>query len=393
MSKFSKLGASALALALALTMVPVDANAMVDYNYSADGKTYTATSKETGKSAGYEKVTWGDYDDYYYDRKSGDSDYATNYYVPKKVNVQLKCYTDVTIPFSYGQVSISKLKVNSGKANITVKQSGYDKNINDTYETYTENADGTSKRYYTDPATGAKTEITDSNKENLYNWGSATIRVYGKKAGKSVISFQINDANGNKVATKKITVTVKENASAFKNVTFAGKKLIEADGKHTYDNINDGYDFTTKKSGKFKVTMNKGFKLKSIYVEKYLGEEKYASSDSYTSTRSITTRLDLNGDGDCKDTIDGISESEKSSYSYEKIKNGKKVKLNTVPSYDYEKLEYKDSKADGTEYTVTNENEYKGNLSSTRFYVVYQDTLTKEWDTSSFTITRRVSKK
>lgn len=90
----------------------------------------------------------------------------------------------------------------------------------------------------------------------------AEIEMYAKKAGKYKVTFQVcNDKN--KVVSKhtiNVTATTTYNAP-IKNATFAGKS--------TYF-----YSVVSKKSGKFKVTMNKGFKLKSITMQTYDAQGK-----------------------------------------------------------------------------------------------------------------------
>ncbi|WP_035767389.1 hypothetical protein [Butyrivibrio sp. NC2002] len=383
MSKFSKFGASALALALSFALVsPVTANAkMTDYNRNADGS-YTATSKETGKSASYTRVTE---EEYSYKLTSGSSDFANTYYNYKKVKVQTGRYNYIDVPFSYGQVSVSKVKIKSGKDVATVKVAGYTKNTNVWYE----DANDAGTYYIIDPATGERIKKTAdaTAADELKDYGAVQFRIYGKKAGNAVIQYQINDANGNKVATKKIKVTVGD--TGVKSVKFAGKEIyanvLENAKSDTYFN---------KKSGKLKVTMNKGYALKNIYVITDPGyEDKVVNEDGDIERSTKTVRLDLNGDGDCLDTIDGISESEKKTEVYTKVKNGKKIKLGSEPYLSNYSKTFYDRTVDGKDYKGIYENSSVGNVSSTRILIIYQDKLTKVYDTDYVDIYRTLSKK
>lgn len=133
------------------------------------------------------------------------------------------------------------------------------------------------------------------NSSNLSN-NYAEIGMYAKKAGKYKVTFSVCNEK-NKVVSKhtvNVTATTTYN-SPIKNVTFAGKN-------------NYFIGVTSKKSGKFKVTMNKGFKLKSITMQTYnaqgnlvekkiknnanvtLGEYAYKSEDNYESSNSDSWR-------------------------------------------------------------------------------------------------------
>jgi hypothetical protein len=358
---------------------------MTDTNRNADGS-YTETSKETGKSASYVKVT--EEGDSYYKLVSGSEDFEDTYYNYKKVRVQVGAYNTIAVPLSYGQVSVSKVKIKSGKDVVSVKVAGYTKHQND--DPYTINDAGT--EYIVDPATGERIKKSaDATLDELFkDYGDVTFRVYGKKAGKAVIQYQINDANGNKVATKKMTIFVGD--TGIKSVKFAGKEIY-ADA---LKNAKSGTYFN-KKSGKLKVTMNKGYALKNIYVITDTGYEDKTTTDEYGRTTTKRSdkkvRVDLNGDGDCNDYIDGLWENEESTSVYKKVKNGKKIKLGTEPySNDYEKSTYT-YKTGNKDYLETIEESYLSNLSSTRVLIIYQDKLTKEYHTGNVTIYRTLSKK
>lgn len=118
---------------------------------------------------------------------------------------------------------------------------------------------------------GHKIKNLKSNSDNLLVkqtsqwWSSYTdnpyayIEMYAKKAGKYKVTFSVcNDKN--KVVSKHTinVIAATTYTSPVKNATFAGKSTYFYSG-----------NIVSKKSGKFKVTMNKGFKLKSITMHTY----------------------------------------------------------------------------------------------------------------------------
>ncbi|WP_026491800.1 hypothetical protein [Butyrivibrio sp. XPD2002] len=116
-----------------------------------------------------------------------------------------------------------------------------------------------------------------------------------------------------------IKVIVKAASQAIKTVTFAGKVLTN--GRAEDDGLQNnrlwtkgwGDNTTTAKSGKISVVMNDGFKLKKIEVgSPNVVDGKYKEADK---------------------SIDGT-------YTWKKVKNGKKVKLN---SKDYSMIGVKPS--------------------------------------------------
>ena len=379
MSKFSRLGASALALALSIALVsPVTVSAMTDVNKNS-GDTYTKTSKETGKT-----TTWSKGDDEYDDELiSGASDFEETYYNHKKERVQVGEYTFITVPLSYGQVSVSKVKIKSGKDIVAVKVAGYEKYIN--FRCDEVNEAGT--RYIVDPATGERIKkIADATDAEKYkDYGIVKFRIYGKKIGDAVIQYQVNDAKGNKVATRKMKISVGD--TGVKSVKFAGKEIYADVLVNRKANT-----YFSKKSGKLKVTMNKGYALKSIYVITDPGYED-VTEGNYKHRRPKTVRLDLNGDGDCLDTIDGIEEKEDNNKIYTKVKNGKKIKLGSQPSKSAYLKETSTNELDGKEYQSSAESLLVNGLSTTKILIIYQDKLTKDYLTAFAEIERVLGKK
>lgn len=92
-----------------------------------------------------------------------------------------------------------------------------------------------------------------------YPFGYARIGLYAKKPGNYKVSFDVCDAAGKKTAKLTVKVRARYNTgydSPIQKATFSGKQ-------------DAFYTLSKKKSGKFKVTMNKGYKLKSITMVTY----------------------------------------------------------------------------------------------------------------------------
>lgn len=161
---------------------------------------------------------------------------AKAYVSPKSITIPVgSTYeTDVNIDYSLGDAKITKIK--SSSKNLYVKQ--------------------THQEYH----------------ETQYNWsehpyGYATLRLYAAKPGKYKVTFQVCNAQGKKVSKHTVKVTAKEMDleyynPALKKVTFSGKQDVFG-------------MITNKKSGKFKVKMNKGYKLNSITLRYYDASGKW----------------------------------------------------------------------------------------------------------------------
>ena len=92
------------------------------------------------------------------------------------------------------------------------------------------------------------------------DYGNTYISFFAKKAGTYKVTFDVVKPDGTVRCTK--TITVKTNSyeaatSPIKSIKYAGKDL------YSY------YPYTTKTSGKLKVTLKKGYKLVSIKIGKY----------------------------------------------------------------------------------------------------------------------------
>lgn len=118
--------------------------------------------------------------------------------------------------------------------------------------------------WFTFDSAGSKITNLKSNSKNFvvkvtnYSSTECGISYYAKKAGSYKITFTIKPKSG-----KSIKKTVKVTAGKvdpIKKVTFGGKQIPI----YTYWNSRALY--TTAKSGKLSVSMNKGFKIKKIRV-------------------------------------------------------------------------------------------------------------------------------
>jgi hypothetical protein len=223
-----------------------------------------------------------------------------------------------------------------------------------------------------------------------------------KKTGKTNLSFDIVNKNGN-VSKVKTTVYVVSDTDVFKTFTYGGKSLL--DDYSNPKNINYGkrendtlWDVATKKKGKLVVKTNANYKIKSIeigklYTEKWseglTGTDRYGNTydrtdnySAYSNSGTTTThRVDLNGDGDFDDTVNGISESNVR-YKYTKVKSGKTIKLSTVGT-DYDSsfsYTMKDSKNSKDELINYSSNTKDRNLyAPTKVRVTVYDKLTKTY--------------
>ena len=227
--------------------------------------------------------------------------------------------------------------------------------------------------------------------------------------GLAMDAFAVSICKGlaaGKVTKKNIKVTVAKDTFMFKSVTYAGKSLLYDFSKGANNNnyIYSGANkqrmsYTTKKAGKFKVTPSKDYKIVNIWVERDNAWVPYADPDRNYDDKYGTcnvselirqkTPVDLNGDGDCFDTIDGINEAAGATYSLQRLKNGKKLVLGkNVYKKDYKySYQSKLSKSNSSSYTKD-----ESNLITTDIVVVYQNKITKQYGSYPFSITLRVGK-
>ena len=136
--------------------------------------------------------------------------------------------------------------------------------------------------------------------------------------------------------------------------------------------------------------------MKNIYVLRKIGyaSEAYDASSSNKGTHLVeqTTGIDLNGDGDFFDRINGIQETAKSGYTYTKIRNNGKVKLSTVPDSKIADDYYVEQTVDGQPLNKTVKKNYESNMATTTFIVVVQNKRSKEYHSYSFSVIRKIGK-
>ena len=348
-----------------------DNNGNVTYTNKANGKTYTVYADGT---------------------TAGDDTYAImSKEALSRDTVELGHFKDIRICLPYGQSKISNLKVKKGKGVISAK-------IAKAYVTksqqinFAKEKDGT--YFYRDRLTGQK--INTGTQSSMYtDYADYYVRIYGKKLGKAVLEYQVYDSNGSKVARKKIQINVRKNGEAVISATFGGRSLLidysqNANNKKYiyYNGTKSGGQYTTKKSGKFKVKLSNDYRLKAIYVQRRYGLEKKPhtekSYDGY-DTSNIYRALDLNGDGDYNDVIDGISEGKLVAVYYEKIRNGQKIVLNNSQAVLED--EYRDTH-DNSNHSLTETR----NIAGTTIIVLYQDKRTGNYYHWKTDINRFVSK-
>lgn len=329
MKGLKKLGSMALAAALTVTMaVPLTANAEVIRTYERDAEgnitNITYTNEDTKKS-----YSEKDYNFY------GNNEYHTAQTLVsaiKTVTISVDSYNEAFMVMTTKDVSKYE-NFKSNKKDLKVKVMQKLEYIDPKKESYAydfEDKNLNGNKYY-------KNVNGDIVAVPYANWnkdlpkgedmGAYTVRLYAKKAGKYKITYNAKLKNGTTVK-KTIKVIAKDNGQPIKEITFAGKMLTESKyfdyekeklepvpfGEE-YSLQNNrlwakgfGPNYTTAKSGKIQVTMNKDFKLKKIEVG--------------------TPGLIKNKDGmlvykDEPNSIDFY-------YNWKKVKNGKKIKLSKV---------------------------------------------------------------
>lgn len=175
-------------------------------------------------------------------------------------------------------------------------------------------------------------------------YGYARIGFYARKTGNYKVTFDVCDVNGKKVSSHTIKVKATESgtySSPFKKVTFAGKPIF--------------HELTSKKSGKFKVSMNSGYKLKSISVAT-------TDANGHTVTKTIKNNA--------KVTL-GV-------YTY------KHENENDYYDYDYDPVTDQEIRTPRWSYNLST-----GFFAETEFRVTYVNTKTKAEGTSSFYLYRQ----
>lgn len=233
--------------------------AYVEEKENLDG-TYTYTDTDTG-----ETVT------------AVDNRQSINPLIKKELDtwtIETESYlNNITLNTSLDVARLGNFRTNSDALKIKIMRKhecnygldGYERNY-----FYVETPDGF---YYRDINGNRKKidhdEIRKTNKyEGLANY---RIRLYTKKTGKYQFSYDALDHDGNVIATKTIRIVAKKDASPIKEATFGGKRFYVSNARRQEGFTEDLYNkktagYTSKKSGKLKVIMNKGFKLKKLEI-------------------------------------------------------------------------------------------------------------------------------
>ncbi len=159
------------------------------------------------------------------------------------------------------------------------------------------------------------------------------IQTYAKKEGNYTLTVTIK--KGKKKVSKKIRVYAREFNGAFASVKYGNTEL------GSFDSI------TTKAgSGKFKVKMNRDYKLLELQIGTYVGSSvDYNKEESYDSDDVI---------------------------KWSKLKNGSKINLSTATKYTTER-----GRLSG-DYQYSNKTDYDFLYPVTPIRVVYKDKLTGE---------------
>lgn len=383
MVKFSKLGAAALALALTVTFVAPtqvkawSAESSVDVDYSTDDKgVITYKNNANGK-------TW----------TSDDEDYLKEYegkqveYKEDTIDIETKAYTEFTIGTKPGEADIDKIKAKSGKGNISFKVVSKSSILRDAkFKDICSKDDKGNYYYYYQ---GKKINVPEADLEKSAGYVSVTLRVYGKKVGKTVLEYKTKDKDGKVVGKNKLTVNVKDDAAAITKITYGGKVLISSTlteiNTNSYDGVYGDGEFgdeprysgtyVTKKSGKFKATAGKGYKIVAVYARVYNDYELSEDGEQYNHKKT--------NNGFAKGTRTyGIEGNDNSPYTWTKIKNGGKLTLSKVPT--------EKTPAHTDEYVSSTG--YTSNFATTTVKVVYQHKKSKKFGVYNVPITLRLKK-
>ncbi|WP_026525974.1 hypothetical protein [Butyrivibrio sp. MB2005] len=394
---------------------------IVGYKGYFEGCTFYNT--QTKKSSSYKNEVYNNYT----------ADEAKFNSFQSAIMVKKGEITYLRVALSGGDTEISNVK--SSKKKIA-KVSVYKKMSSDT----TTNKDNVQIRPEKDPSTGKttytvyycttvgakvvvgtfddrdKAEEAAKGAEMTASSAVRYIKIVGNKTGKSKLTFNIKNKNGN-VSKVSTTINVVDDTSIYKTLSFGGQSLLEKDlDKKSFYAIPDNYFYTTKAKGKLVAKANKNFVIKKIekgvlYTENDTrglddtiydedGDPVGKYSDTYSaysySGKKTTHKVDLNGDGDFDDTINGVYE-DRVSYKWSKIKSGKTLKLSTVgesygssSSYTYKYEYYKNRK--GENRSVSNVEKDRNFDATTAIRITYFNKITKQYGTDTFYITRSVSK-
>lgn len=391
MRNFSKIGATALAMALSVTLVaPISASAEIieTYEYDASGNKVatTYTNEDTGESRStkdIQEVSW-DYDEDTEDdvRKITNPSYSyglssTLARQRSSIVISTNSYNESIGLYTTRDVAkFTNFKSNKKALKVKVldKHEEIDTNAADEkghaydYSSYSEKDE--KYTYYYRNVNDQVIAVTDYKDLPLgYDSASYSIRLYTKKAGKYKFSYDAVLKNGTTV-TKTINVIAQEDGNAIKKVTFGGNviDISTSDNSSISEPWTKGYGrgYTTAKSGKIKVEMNKNFKLKKIEVGTPVIEQDTDVKDavSYRYKKNVASSLE-------KDDYDDAT------ISWKTVKNGKKIKLSNV---DEDSVRNYTGKARISTYTST--------ATTTYVRVTYFDKKNKTTHRRIFTINK-----
>ncbi|WP_026493741.1 hypothetical protein [Butyrivibrio sp. XPD2002] len=346
MSKFSKFGATALAMALSLTLVaPITANAQVLWKKEGTDRVYT--NEDTKKSLSKEKNN--------VDLMQAEDLLRTEekvHYISvnaKNQTVQLATTQDVAKFENFKGKKGLKVKVIFKSEYADPKSAAEKEVIN---EDYTENGAGYYKNHK-----GDFVKI-DENAPKGMDYGLYTIRLFAKKAGNYKLTYDAKLKDGSTVK-KSLKVVAREDSAAIKSVTYAGKVIsettdVDAPSNNKLWKKSYGENTTTVKKGTIKVVVNKDFKLKKVEVgtprlksatndegkTRYgyeeatseLDEADVRDVDAYAEDEADRPGRPPEGEGPNMDFLNlsykGVQDMP--TYSWKKVKNGKKIKLSKV---------------------------------------------------------------
>ncbi len=308
--------------------------------------------------------------------------------IPSTLVINTKSWYDLNLAFNGGNVGIKNVK-SSKKKVATVTLADESKTIVSTNKTIFR--DSKKGKYYYEGAYEERVYVDGPNAIVNASYGSATVRIYAKKKGTSKLSFNIVNKDGKVTGKKTITIKVKD-TTPFKTLTYAGKNLIydPVEGKEDKNYIYYGrnYDkdaslgyYTTKAKGELVVKMNDGYKLVKIEVGKLFQEkiasnldvnsnksryatnkrkvEKYTDEDQFNSYSGLQTDehyVDLNGDGDYLDIVNGVKEWDVD-FKYTTVRNKSKITLSKVK----EETKYSSKTYNNSAYVSQEKTDANGN--------------------------------
>lgn len=364
MRKISKLGAYAMAFALSTALLsPVTVNAAIyenniDTTYSYEGKeAYEVyTNRDTKQSISSKDYT------------ILNSDVIKS--VRKTQYISTDCYYSIQFTTTADANKITNFKSNKKALKVKVTETN-ETTYNEPTSTYDYKSNNGTIYYYRDVDGNVQSVDSEDKLPKRTSSGTYYVRLFTKTPGTYKLSYDVVLANGNTVK-KTLKVIAKVDGSAIKSVTFAGQNVYlsaneELTKRYAYENVKGGKYDTTKKSGKIKVTMNDGFKLKKIEV---------GTPHLKTETQNGNTKIVRDYD---------VNKTEGSHYTWKTVRNGKKIKLSSV-----DERTVNDGTSKYKHYTKFRET--VGLVASTPIRITYFDKKNKTTKVTGITIDRLINK-